>query len=87
MFQKEFAAIWDEQARHHSLGVAARADIYRTIFHQRPLKSQKNLIGRCTLIPGEARAPISKRLYQRFRVYQTVNNLSIRGAGEGDRRP
>lgn len=86
MFQKEFAAIWNEQARHHPLAPAARAEVYRTIFHQRPLKSQKNLIGRCTLIPGEARAPIANRLYQRFRVFQTVNNLSIRGVGEPDRR-
>jgi len=77
MYTTEFDALWLKQAEHHGLVDDAHDSIRQAIFYQRPLKSQKNLIGRCSLIPTEPRAPIAHRLYQRFRVLQTVNNLQI----------
>lgn len=77
MYTDEFDALWFKQAEHHALADDARDAIRKSIFSQRPLKSQKNLIGRCSLIPTEPRAPIAHRLYQRFRVLQTVNNLQV----------
>lgn len=77
MYEDEFAALWEAQSGHHALTDEARAAIHKAIFHQRPLKSQKNLIGRCSLMPDQPRAPIAHRMYQRFRVLQTMNNLQI----------
>ena len=77
MYEDEFDALWEAQSKHHGLSHDAKSRIREAIFHQRPLKSQKNLIGRCSLMPDEPRAPIAHRLYQRFRVLQTVNNLQI----------
>lgn len=85
MYEREFDAIWTEQSRHHSLSDSANAAIRRAIFHQRPLKSQKHLIGRCSLIEMEHRAPIAHRIHQRFRVLQIVNNITVAHPGERPR--
>jgi CRISPR-associated endonuclease Csn1 len=77
MYVSEFELMWSMQSSRLGLTDAAKRDVYGTIFHQRPLKTQKNLIGRCSLIPHEKRCPIAHRLYQRFRLLQAVNHLSI----------
>lgn len=90
MYEREFEVIWDEQARHHSLllnieveGKPLREAVRRAIFHQRPLKSQSHLVGRCSLEPDQPRAPIAHRLYQRFRVLQAVNTIELAEGPEG----
>lgn len=45
------------------------------IFRNRPLKSQKKNIGRCTLEPTKFRMPISHPVYEYFRIWQVVNNI------------
>ncbi len=85
MYEHEFDAIWTEQSRHHPLSDSARAALRRVLFHQRPLKNQKHLIGKCSLIDSEHRVPIASRLYQRFRVLQTVNNIAVAPPGERPR--
>lgn len=79
MYEHEFGRIWDEQARHYSsiMTGEARVEIRRAIFRQRPLKSQRHLIGRCSLAPGKRRAPIASRLFQQFRMLQKVNDLEV----------
>jgi CRISPR-associated endonuclease Csn1 len=76
MYTQEFEAIWEEQARHHSLTDVSKREIAQAIFHQRPLKDQSHLIGRCELT-GLRRAPLSLRIAQRFRMLQAVNHLQI----------
>lgn len=79
MYEEEFDRIWTEQAAHHPAVMTADAKqaISKAIFFQRPLKSQRHLIGRCSLIRGKRRAPIADRLYQRFRMLQKINDLEI----------
>jgi CRISPR-associated endonuclease Csn1 len=85
MYVDEFNAIWDRQALNHSdLVPALRKQVFDAIFHQRPLKDQSHLIGRCELERGSAdgprgerRAPIAHPVFQRFRLLQGVNNLRI----------
>jgi CRISPR-associated endonuclease Csn1 len=90
MYLAEFDAMWAEQAKHHAalLGVSPdgkslREAIWLAIFHQRPLKSQSDLVGRCSLEPDQPRAPIAHRLYQRFRVLQTVNSIELAEGPDG----
>jgi CRISPR-associated endonuclease Csn1 len=87
MYTDEFDAIWKAQARRHGLDEEARAEIYHAIFHQRPLKNQSNLIGRCSLLPDERRCPVAHRLFQRFRVLQALNHLEIAEPGAPPRVP
>jgi CRISPR-associated endonuclease Csn1 len=79
MYEHEFHRIWDEQAKHHpdAMTASAMQEVRRAIFFQRPLKSQRHLIGRCSLITTKRRAPIADRLFQYFRMIQKVNDLAI----------
>jgi len=87
MYLHEFEALWTEQSRHHrELTDEAKAAIHRAIFHQRPLKSQAHLIGRCSLEPGRKRAPLAHREFQYYRVLQGVNHLTIAPPGEAARK-
>ena len=55
MYVDEFKAIWEAQQPYHSLLTEEfREQIVEAIFNQRPLKSQKGLIGKCELEPLQA---------------------------------
>lgn len=48
------------------------------IFYQRPLRSQKGLIGKCTLEPSKHRCPISHPSFEEFRALSLLNNIQYR---------
>lgn len=52
-----------------------------SIFYKRPLRSQKGLIGKCTLEPNKYRAPISHPAFETFRAWSFLNNIKYK---EGD---
>lgn len=75
MLEHEFNAIWTAQAkRHPQLLTAQRREQIRTvIFTQRLLKPQK--VGKCVYLRGEDRTFRAMPTFQRYRIYQEVNNL------------
>ncbi|MBI5866813.1 MAG: type II CRISPR RNA-guided endonuclease Cas9 [candidate division Zixibacteria bacterium] len=79
MYEEEFDKIWESQRRFHAdiLTDDLKASLHRAIFYQRPLKSQKALVGFCALEPGRHRAATAMPIVQRFRYLKTVNNLKI----------
>lgn len=91
MYQQEFAAIWDAQAKHHPdlltdelrHKLAGPKGDGGAIFYQRPLKLQEELIGVCDIYDGVKRKPAERRApwacmeAQRFRMIQKVNDLRI----------
>jgi CRISPR-associated endonuclease Csn1 len=46
-----------------------------SIFYKRPLRSQKGLIGKCTLEPSKYRAPVSHPQFEIFRAWALLNNI------------
>lgn len=46
-----------------------------TIFYKRPLRSQKGLVGNCTLEPDKPRCPISHPEFEKFRAWSLINNI------------
>jgi CRISPR-associated endonuclease Csn1 len=46
-----------------------------SIFYKRPLRSQKGLIGKCTLESNKYRAPISHPSFEIFRAWAFLNNI------------
>ncbi len=74
----EFEQLWETQARYHTeLTPELKHEIRDIIiFYQRRLKSQKWLVANC---PFEHRkvCPKSSPLFQRFRIWQTLNNVTI----------
>ena len=75
LYKDEFNKIWAAQKKHHSnlMTPEKRSRIHNVIFTQRPLKPQKR--GRCIYIQDEDRTFRAMPSFQRYRIYQEVNNL------------
>lgn len=74
-YEKEFYAICEKQGLDESLVKA----LYRAIFYQRPLKSQKGIVGNCTFEKNKSRCPISHPRFEEFRMWSFINNIKICG--------
>lgn len=79
----EFRAICEKQKLPESL----RQALYRAIFFQRPLKSQRGSVGKCTFEKTKSRCPVSHPRFEEFRMYSFINNIRIAGPAESDFRP
>ncbi len=79
MFTSEFEAIWEAQRTHHPdlLTDDLHKNLRHAMFFQRPLKSQRHLVGHCDLMPERKRAALALRIAQRFRILQKVNDLEL----------
>jgi CRISPR-associated endonuclease Csn1 len=88
MTAQEFDAIWESQKRFHAdlLSDALRKRVHRAIFYQRPLASVKHLVGYCELEPNRRRAPMCLFSAQRFRLWQTINNIRLLDRETGELR-
>ena len=75
----EFKKIWESQKPHHPslLTDGFKEKIHGIIFYQRPLKSQKHLIGDCELEKGAKCAPKGCLEFQNHRMLQTVNHTEV----------
>ena len=82
-YEKEFAVIMDAQGIQD--GNPLRKQLHEAIFAQRPLRSQKHLVGNCPLEPACPRAQIGHPLFEEYRMLAFVNNLSFDDA-QGERR-
>lgn len=81
-YEKEFKAICEKQNLSEDLQKA----LHRAIFFQRPLKSQKGLVGNCTLEKDKARCPISHPRFEEFRMLCFINNIKIKTPAESEMR-
>lgn len=90
MYVDEFELIWDKQAQFHSVLTeelktvfgGRKLDGYKEdgiLFHQRPLRSQKHLVGNCSFEPNKTKCPISAIPVELFRIYQWVNTVEYNG--------
>ena len=57
-----------------------------TIFYKKPLRSQKWLVGKCTLEKNKTRCPISHPEFERFRAYSFLNNIKYRPDSQSEWR-
>lgn len=53
-------------------------ELYKAIFFQRPLKSQKGLVGKCSLEPKRTRCSASRPEFELFRMYSFINTIKIK---------
>ncbi|WP_372755190.1 type II CRISPR RNA-guided endonuclease Cas9, partial [Mariniflexile sp.] len=90
MYVDEFELIWEKQSQFHSnlnddlktLFGGRKLDGYKEdgiLFHQRPLRSQKHLVGNCAFEPTKTKCPISAIPFEQFRVWQWVNTVEYNG--------
>ena len=93
MYIDEFETIWEFQKQFHTtltdelktIFGGRKKDGYTedgVLFHQRPLRSQKHLVGHCTFEPKKTKCPISAIPNEKRRVYEWVNTIKYDKAGE-----
>lgn len=90
MYVEEFERIWKFQKQFHSelnedlktiIG-GRKSDNYNEdgiLFHQRPLRSQKHLVGNCSFEPSKTKCPISAIPNEMRRIYEWVNTVECNG--------
>lgn len=61
-------------------------DLYKAIFFQRPLKSQKGLIGKCSFETSKSRCTISHPDFEEYRMWNYLNTIKIGTQGEKNLR-
>ncbi len=69
----EFHAICEKQG----LDPALVEKLEKAIFFQRPLKSQKQSVGKCVFETRKSRCPASHPLFEEYRMYAFINNIKI----------
>jgi CRISPR-associated endonuclease Csn1 len=73
-YLEEFNRICDFQKIEPDL----KAKLFRAIFFQRPLKSQKGLIGKCVFETNKQRCSASRPEYEEYRMLCFINNIKIK---------
>ena len=72
---------YEQELKHistlHGISEELNKHFYKAIIWQRPLRSQKGLVGICTLEKNKSRAPISHPFYEEYRTWVFINNLKI----------
>ncbi len=82
-YLEEFNAICDFQ----DLPANFREELKKAIFFQRPLKSQKGLIGKCVFEKNKSRCPVSRPEFEEFRMLCFINNIKIKSPEDEKFRP
>lgn len=89
MYEEEFRAICQSQQKHHPdlLDAATKGRLFQILFFQRPLKIQKHLIGKCSLETNRKRCSKAHLDWQRFRIWQDLNHLTVKDPISRQNRP
>ena len=79
-YKKEFLAICEKQ----NLPKEMVEELTRALYFQRPLKSQRQNVGKCTFERGKPRCSDSHPLYEEFRMLSFLNNVKVQGPWDVD---
>ena len=82
-YKKEFYAICEKQ----NLPDEQIAKLEKALYFQRPLKSQRQGVGKCTFEPKKARVADSHPAFEMFRMLSFVNNIKVKGPHDVELRP
>ena len=81
--RKHYKEEIEEICKFQELDDKFKSEVLKAIFFQRPLRSQKGTVGKCTLEPSKARCPVSHPSYEAFRAWQFINNIKYKNDKEG----
>ena len=82
-YKKEFFAICKKQ----NLPQEMVEELTRALYFQRPLKSQRQNVGKCTFEKGKPRCSDSHPAYEEFRMLSFLNNVKVQGPNDTEMRP
>lgn len=75
--RKDYEAELKEICDTHNINESDYNKIHRAIIWQRPLRSQKGMVGTCIYEQNKRRVSISHPLYEEYRIWVFINNLKI----------
>ena len=91
MYVDEFEQIWEHQKKYHSnltheikekIGGRKNDEGFKEdgiLFHQRPLRSQKHLVGNCTFESNKTKCQLSAIPFELYRIHQWINTVEYNG--------
>ena len=74
---QEIEGIKENQQLPEKRYVGLAKELYKAIFFQRPLKSQKGLIGKCSFEKSKSRCAISHPDFEEYRMWTYLNTIKI----------
>ena len=74
-YKTEFYAI----CKCQKLSEEQISELERALYFQRPLKSQRHGVGKCTFEPSKPRCADSHPAFERFRLLSFLNNVKVQG--------
>lgn len=80
---REFYAICDKQELDKDLV----RKLEKALYFQRPLKSQRQNVGKCTFEPSRQRCSDTHPAFERYRMLSLINNIKVTGPHDIDMRP
>lgn len=85
--EKHYLQEFKEICRVQELDKDLAKALEKTIFFQRPLKSQRQGVGKCTMEKGHSRCAVSHPLYEEYRMLCYLNNIRIKTPFDDRLRP
>ena len=85
--EKHYLQEFREICRVQELDEDLAKALEKTIFFQRPLKSQRQGVGKCTMEKGHSRCAVSHPLYEKYRLLCYLNNIRIKTPFDDRLRP
>lgn len=85
--EKHYLQEFKEICRVQELDKDLAKALEKTIFFQRPLKSQRQGVGKCTMEKGHSRCAVSHPLYEEYRLLCYLNNIRIKTPFDDRLRP
>ena len=82
-YKKEFYAICERQGFTEEMV----KDFERALYFQRPLKSQRKGVGKCTFEKSKPRCADSHPAFEEFRMLSFINNIKIKTPQDSELRP
>lgn len=74
-----------EICRVQNISAEIYKKLWQAIIWQRPLRTQKGLVGFCTFEKNKPRCPVSHPLYEEFRTWIAINNFKIQLPADVDK--
>ncbi|GIV32611.1 MAG: hypothetical protein KatS3mg031_0146 [Chitinophagales bacterium] len=85
--EEHYEAEFDTICKVQQIPEKLKTALYKAIFFQRPLRSQKGLVGKCTFERAKPRCPVSRPEFEEFRMWSFMNNIKIKTPGDERLRP
>lgn len=85
--EKHYLQEFKEICRVQELDKDLAKALEKKIFFQRPLKSQRQGVGKCTMEKGHSRCAVSHPLYEEYRMLCYLNNIRIKTPSDDRLRP